>query len=225
MTKFLELFAPLLEKLTWSKIAMLACLIVIGLAGTALWENRQAVYETAARPDKFSGDALATLSPQSVSAVNDFLKKHPEVHFMTVLSMDFQRNMRRPVSRHFNNTKVKSIVSGYEASGTDGSTPIFLTDAVANNNQMVSLINGEFSCSKFEDGQLARLMPDLKPFVKLSCRVPIPPSWSTGTMGYIVVHLDNGPQQLEVLKLDLMALSMYIYSSDVVKSKSVRMLP
>ena len=227
MTKFLELIAPLLDKLSWSKVAMVLVLVIIGIGGTALWENRQTIYEAAPRPDRFAGRNMTVLSDTSKEAVSQFLKKHSEVQFMTVLNMDFQKNLRTPIYRAFANPKIEAIVRGYEVEGRTGVTPIFLTDAVANNNQMVSLINGEFSCSPFADGQLARIMPDLKPMITLSCRVPIPPSWSTGTMGYIVVHLSQPTDRgtLEYLKLELMALSMFIFSSDVGGDKTVRMMP
>jgi hypothetical protein len=93
---------------------------------------------------------------------------------------------------------------------------------------MISLLGGEFSCTPYDVGSLAAMMPATKGKVDLSCRAPIPPNtFGNGPVGYIVAHTNRKLSQveLETLKLELLTLSMFIYGEEVRGAKDVRMLP
>lgn len=227
MTKFLELLTPLIEKLTWAKVAMLACVVAIGLIGTVLWENREIVYSSVP-PRVSASPGLTTISEHSKGAIAAFMKQHEEVAMATVLSLDLVRNVRTPVYRAFNNPNVRRVVSGEITTGNDGTLPIFIRDAVESNNQMISLIQGEYSCSPVSQGGIVKVYPSLKNTIKLSCRVPIPPAFGGGgAKGYIAVHLDRDLEtfELERLKIDVMTLAMFIFNTEITGEKNTRMIP
>lgn len=226
MTKFLELIAPLLDKLSWSKVGMLAVITALALGSGLAWENREIIIQKPA-PTFVPAPALKRVSPESARMISQFMKKHSEVALFTVLSFDLSLNVRKPIFRDFNSNVVKAYIDQDASQGIDGSLPIFIRDNVKSNNQMISLIQGEYSCSPVGDGGIVKVYPGLKDVIKVSCRVPIPPAWSGGAKGYIAIHIDReiDQTQMEILKLDLMTLAMYIYNTDVEGEKAVKVMP
>lgn len=220
-------FVKMATTLTWKKVALLAASGLLYVALTTLYDNRQVVYESFIRGERLVPSYLSDLSPASKTAVEKFMSTNPAVAFLSIVRFDTPRNMRIPIHRAFNDREVERLVTNYEKDGITGQMAIFQKDNVAHNNQMISIINGEYSCTPFDSGSLAALMPSLKGTIKTSCRAPIPPGWAQGAAGYIVIHLKSEVPavQLENIKLSALALSLYIFNTDVKGARQVKLLP
>lgn len=137
-----------------------------------------------------------------------FMRKYQtSAAYLTILKLDHTRNTRTPIYRAFNRKDVKEAVTT-RLNGGDGALPMFIKDDNSNNNQLITIMQGELTCDPFSAGGLSRVWPDLIKRFTISCRVPIPPVPGQ-VRGYIVVHLDETPRpyEMETIKRDLQDLA------------------
>jgi hypothetical protein len=183
-------------------IALVLISVVSGIVANTYWFADQ--HKPSA---KASFSALS--SPGEDAAAAFMYKWRTSAAYMTVLRFDYAKNSRVPIYRFFNDEEMRKIVLG-RLNGGDGALPIFITNDNSNNNQMITIIQGEMTCGPFVDGGLSRVWPDLAKTFTVSCRVPIPPGYG-GAIGYIVVHFKQ-PElrayEFEAMKIDLMGLAI-----------------
>lgn len=219
MDKILENVGKLLDKVTPGRVLLIGLLIAFAVLGWVGYQNSDKIGAKYLTPGFKGKTELVTLSAHSTSAIDKFMQKYPDtVSFLSVLKFDFSTNTRTPIYRAFNDGDVRLIVEQQLKGGQTGVAAIFVKYDEGNNNQMISLIQGEFSCAPVGEGGVVRVFPNALNKFKFSCSVPIPPAFGGGgARGYIAVHFTNIPSkyQLEQIKLDMMTLAMYIYSVDV----------
>ena len=139
-------------------------------------------------------------------------KYNGNASYMTILRLEHAKNTRVPIYRAYNDDDVRVVVTK-RLNGGDGALPMFIKDDVSNNNQMITIIQGEMVCDPFDAGGLSRVWPDLTTRFTRSCRVPIPPGFG-GVRGYIVVHFKGPPMrsyEWDAMKIDLMDLAVKIH--------------
>jgi hypothetical protein len=174
-----------------------------GIFANSIWFNKE---HTAVRQES----GFTKLSPAGEDSVANFMYKwRSSAVYLTVLRFEHAKNTRVPIYRFFNDDAVKKIITD-RLNGGDGALPMFIANDNSNNNQMISVIQGEMTCGPFEGGGLARVWPDLVKTFTISCRVPIPPGFG-GAIGYIVVHFKQ-PElrsyEFEAMKIDLAGLAI-----------------
>lgn len=143
-----------------------------------------------------------------------FMKKYPSAAYLTVLKFDFQKNTRTPIYRSFNRPEIKEYIMTH-LKGGDGSLPMFLHDDVTNNENMITILEGESVCEPFDKAGLSRVWPELSKKFTISCRVPVPPIPGVAR-GYIVVHFDKElrPFDQDTVKRDLIELAKKIQQAN-----------
>lgn len=210
MEKILSLLSPILEKLSLSRVLQFGLLIAFCLLGYVGYLYAPTMLQDSAQVAK--SKELKSLSPESKTAAENFMKKYKSsAVYMTVLRFEFTRNTRVPIHRIFNSPPIEKIITE-RLNGGDGALPIFVKGDNSNNEQMISIMQSEYRCDPFDGGGLARVWPDLVPRFTVSCRVPIPPAFNSGTRGYIVVHF-NKPMttyEMDAIRLDLLMLAKII---------------
>jgi hypothetical protein len=216
MDKVLQALSRFVTQLTWMRVLMLATVVTIGVGGYGGYAHIQ---RQQLQPQLLGGSNLAPvaidITDESRVIVAEFMRKYPQINYITLLKMDFGHNIRTPILRMFNDKELEAFVYK-KLDGGDGSLPIFLRDDAKNNNQMITIIQGGLVCDEFANGGLARVWPELIGKLKWSCRVTIPPAYSL-IRGYIVIHLAEVPRayEAETLQRDLAQLSQKLYDIDV----------
>lgn len=192
-------------------------LIIIGsistIVGVIVWENRQDFYNRVT--DVFvTGQLLdITLSNEAKYKISSLISRKSEfIVSASVATVNVQQNRKTYIHRAFTNKDVEEVVK--QSDLRDGiNAPVF-TNNEQTNKQILSLIRGEFSCSKvFPQGSDGRFGKYANTKVKYTCRVPIPPSYGS-LIGFIVFHLSREPDETELdeLRLESYTISMYIYN-------------
>lgn len=228
MDKILTALLPIWEKLTAGRVVLFGAMMTIILGSYIIFDQKEYIGQKFLTNQVIGTAKLTAVSPPSQRAIDLFMIKYQgQVGMLSVLSLDLGSNTRRSIYRAFNDRWIQQLVENEVRRGNDGSLPIFIRDNIGSNNQMISLIQGEFSCSPGKEGGLAKAYPVLEGRIVMSCRVPIPPAFGGGgARGYIAAHFITkmNSEALETLKLELMTLAMYIFNTDVVGERSVKML-
>lgn len=211
MEKILLLISSIFEKISIKKVLTFGLFIIFLLSGwigylyapTAINESAMLI----------GSKELKELTKESKQSADAFMKKHKSsALYMTVLRFEFSKNTRMPIYRNFNNADIEKLIMD-RLNGGDGALPIFVKGDHSNNDQMISIMQSEYRCDPFSGGGLARVWPDLVPRFTISCRVPIPPAFNSGTRGYIVVHFNKELTQYEMdaIRIDLLLLAKTIH--------------
>jgi hypothetical protein len=212
MDKIFTAFASVLTKLTLKRVLLFGLLVLVSIAGYVAYTG---VDKIAARllPSVVGPLPFMSLSEESQLAAHAFMKKYNgTASYFTALRLDHPKNTRVPIFRIFNDDDVRVIVM-QRLKGGDGALPMFIKDDISNNNQMITIVQGEMVCDPFDAGGLSRVWPDLTTKLTRSCRVPIPPGFG-GVRGYIVVHFKGPPMrpyEWDAMRIDLMNLAVKIH--------------
>lgn len=141
---------------------------------------------------------------------------------VVVLNTDIRNNRRIPIYWYSDDAQVaKSLDSLF--GGRYGGIPLFTSDE-KNNENIVSVINGEFQCASFEDGGNGALFPGLASRFPFVCRTSLPPYYGQFS-GYVTVALNRTPTQpeLDAVKAETLNISTEIYFRDILPTS--RQLP
>lgn len=211
MEAFLNTLKSLVEHATFNRALSIGLLVIFLLVGYIGYQQAPTIgnYFSGNRPTP----PFIHLPPESEVAISNFMKKHSEVGYLTVLTLQFEKNIRLPIYRAFNSDELSKFIYD-KLKGGDGALPIFIKEDTSNNSQMISIITGETICSPFGAGGLSRSIPESIPKFHTSCRTPLPPVFGDTIRGYIVVHIngkERTPYEIEVLKLDLAILSKLLH--------------
>lgn len=206
METFFRLAISLLDKLNLKRV------ILFGLLTTMALMAYYAYYYAPEIGDRYltniRAKELTVVKPGAQKSINSFMSKHHSTAiYLTVMKFNFLANMRAPIYHEFNNDDVKQDVFK-RLNGGDGAIPLFIKDDIENNDQVISIIQGETICNTFSAGGLGRVWPDMVKIFAMSCRVPVPPA-AGGVRGYVAVHMNKilSGYELESFKLDLRLLA------------------
>lgn len=214
MGNFIQDLGKLLTLLTLKRIGLLTLLVIISLSGFAGYHIITAYKATTEPQLQEIQPAAIEITRESSRVLDEFMVKYPSVAYVSVLKLNFARNIRTPVYHGFNDKQLEATIRE-RMNGGDGSVPIFLRDDRTNNNQMIKIIHGSLTCSPFSDGGIGRVWPDLSSRLAISCRVTIPPAYSLAR-GYVVIHLakELRPFEMESLEIDLYHLAQKLDEID-----------
>lgn len=184
--------------------------IVVSLV---LWENRQDFYNRVTNTIVTGPLLDIVLSSESKYKISSMVARRSDlIVSATVASVNVQQNRKMYLYRAFSDRDVELVVK--ESDARDGaSSPVF-TSNEQTNKQILSLIRGEFSCSKIipqgSDSKFGRYLGNK---IKYTCRVPIPPSYGS-LIGFVVFHLSREPNETELdeIRLESYTISMHIYN-------------
>lgn len=223
MEKTLRALSLALRHITPTRTILLIIASMATIVSVVLWENRQDFYTRVTNifvPD--SSPALVLTNDARGKIESLLSRKSNYVVSATVASVSVQLNKMTYIYRAFTNRDVEAVVR--LADQNDGhSSPVF-TNNEQTNRQVLSLIRGEFSCSKIvpqsSDSRFGKFIGHQ---VQFTCRVPIPPSYGN-LIGFVVFHLSREPteQELDELRLESYTISMHIYNDTFNKGVTKR---
>lgn len=216
--QWLGFLEDLTDKLTLRRIATV---FVGGLLATALltlYENRSAAFAAAyalatGEPEV---DANWELSDRTREQLTALTAQQPLVGFVSVVQVDLKRN-RRWV--RFRATHDEALAEALADAGTRASLPqpVFDMDP-KNTQQMVAVLQNEFSCARWGDTVYARFAPGLGARVPVVCRLAVPPFYGRFA-GYLTLGLTAPATkaELDTLRLEAARLAVEIYLRDVAR--------
>lgn len=221
MIDFKTKVVDLVKTLTWTRLALYTVTALLAVSLYTVWENRQNLLTRVSTSLNSTVDDFILEAPTKVGVgiVTDFMKQHPAVQMITIVDANPIDNTRVIVHRSFNDQKVKAYIEArtgeYPRAG-DG--PLFTADA-DNNKIVLSILNGEFSCSPVREYSIfARAFPELAGKTTYQCRVPLPPSFGKAT-GWFSLLLKEplSAEEYDHIKIDSLLMSLNYYNLEVLK--------
>ena len=220
--KALPLLGKFVEWATPKRVLLLALMAWAVITGITVFEQRGVIVNTitadrqstAAAPEEFR----AVLTPEIKDKISQLVTRAPNINMIGVLTTNLRVNQRDMIYFYSDDPFVTAAWNSFLAAR--GSTqPVFNTDE-KNNLQMVSVINGEFACHKFEDTVNAALIPKLGQKMQYVCRVSLPPYYGEFS-GYIMLGLTAPPTDAEKaeLRMDAVRLATDIYFKAITKKR------
>jgi hypothetical protein len=215
------------KHLTWSRLALYVVTATFAISAYTVWENRQNLFNRAGTSLNNTVDDFALDAPSKVGVgiVADFMARHPEVAMISVVDANPIANQRIVVYRAFNDRRVQANVEQRLAHNSSvGDGPLFTADH-DNNKQVLSILNGEFTCSEVRpDSQLATSYPELLPMTPYSCRIPLPPSFgkATGWFSLLMAKPPATGEYYDRLKFESLMMSLNYYNLEVLKQGQLR---
>jgi hypothetical protein len=217
---------PILDRfVTWAsptRIIMLTCVALVLIGSLTVFEKRDAIVKGLTDHDgvevSISQEPKLELPSETQEQIIKLVKRSPDISFIAVVSANLRVNQRDTVFYYSDEHTIDLAMRNLLASS--GSTyPIFTTNDKSN-VQMVSVINGEFSCQKFGDTIFATRLPAAANDMPHICQVSMPPYYGEFS-GYILFGLKKVPDKMGMddLRLEAIKLSTDIYAKTMPKNR------
>lgn len=214
--RLLSLATKIIKVISLRNVVLWTSAALVGLVGYTTFETRAAIInyivngpeaEVPASP----GFALGETSRQRVKQLVD---SDDLVSGAVVLNTDLRNNRRLPIFWYSSDIGLNKQFENLFG-GRFGGIPLFTSDD-KNNNTVVSMINGEFSCGTYAEVGGGSLFPGLANRIPYLCRASIPPYYGQFS-GYIALTLTRQPmaEELDRLKSETMNISTDIFFRDV----------
>ena len=202
-----------------AKLATLLFMLIAIAAGSKYaWDHRKPLF-THFTGQKIVVDAsrIPIPSPATKTQLTQFADSSPMIMGVNVIRVDFQQNTRATTFRYFKEPAVEEAWLAYLAT-IKAPTPLF-GDEEGNNQRLVALINGQFSCVRTLDTTAGRVIPTINQHSLATCMAPIPPGYGD-FVGFINIFLRSQPTGAEIQELNGLTnqIAKDFYERDIVKS-------
>lgn len=212
----ISLAAKVLSVISLKKVAVWTFAAIVVLIGFTVFQNRIKIY--AAITSVPVVETPSTVSPYYVSQTSqDRLKLLVDaddlISSIIVLNADLRNNRRIPIYWYSDDPYAQKTLDTLFVSKFG--IPLFTAEE-KNNSNMVGIINGEFACNLYAEGN-SGLFPGLGQRMPTICRASLPPYYGQFS-GFLTISLNRVPTTDEViaLKSTMLAVATEIYFRDVV---------
>lgn len=217
LTKHAEAAEKAIIWLNFKRAILMVLVSVLGVSTFTIWEQRSSIVERLAEPQLENAakprEVKFKVSPDIQDKIKGLVDRNPLIVGISVISADIRINQK---TRVFNYADNPILLSAWEKHALERGViqPIFTKDEV-NNIQMVSVINGEFSCSKSSD--VSPVLIKISPAV---CRISLPPYYGEFA-GYIAFALGNvpSPEEANEIRIDAVRLSTEIFFKNIARTR------
>lgn len=215
--EWFQFIQDLTDRLTIKRILSVLMAGVLITFITLLYENRDAVFVKAY--GLFTEEKIPsnwTVGEESKKALVELVFRNEGVNMALVTEIDLQRNRRLPRFWYVE-PKLEPRVTARVA--TLLPQPVFDNDQ-KNTQQLISVLNNEFSCSNTSDTVFGKLFPFIIKDMPVICRIAIPPFYGR-FVGILTVGLAKPltKSELDSIRLEVSRLSVEIYLRDILKKE------
>lgn len=210
--------------ITWlnlKRVMLLTVAALVGLTLLTMYEQRDKITDAVETRDvEINGRPVKTnvivVSPEMQTKIKKLVDDSPLITAISVLNTDLRLNQRTVIYQYADTPVISEAWERFYRE--HGYIQQIFTTSDKNNTQMVSVINGEFSCVKYEDTLNAALLPENKIAEPVICRISLPPYYGEFS-GYLVIALAKVPTPIEQNEVMIQAksLSNEIFLKNVVK--------
>lgn len=201
LTKHLATAAKIIAWLNLKKVFLLGTIAFGAIALYTAYEQRARIISVVTHQEK----AKFAVSTEMQDRIKVLVMNSALIMTVTVLSADLKVNERDIVYR-FSDSAVLNELWEKQFREHGSAQPIFTKDS-ENNSQMVSVVNGEFSCHPFSKTVNQQLVPDAGKLTAMICRISLPPYYGEFS-GYLTFSLARVPSDLELYTIQLEAKKM-----------------
>lgn len=199
LLKHLSVAAKIIAWLSLKKVFLLGLTALGGIVMYTAYEQRSQVIEVFAKNGPKTNFTVSTVLQDRIKAT---VMTNPLITTVTVLAADLKLNERDIVYR-FSDSAVANELWEKQFKERGTRQPIFTKDP-ENNAQMVSVVNGEFTCHSFAKTLNQNLVPEAAKITPVICRVSLPPYYGDFA-GYLTLSLSRVPTEVEEDELQLEA--------------------
>ncbi len=217
--KLIPLFGKLVQTITLNKLIIWALTAAVLIVGYTFIEKRAYISQIFFKDNNaqlFSPSSF-TLSELTKSNIRTLVSSENEINGVIVLSANIRNNLRVPIFWHSDSENIqRNLDELYK--GKNSRIPLFSSDQ-KNNEEIVSVINGEFTCTAFDDAVNAAIFPKFKESFPFICRTSLPPYYGQFS-GYIAFALRDLPDStaLDRIKSESITIATEIYFRDILST-------
>lgn len=203
----------MIDALTWKRAGLLLLLGIITILLLMLFENRTTIFNRVISPVPVEQiTAPWQVSEHSKRELTN-LTRLPIVGGVLLTEVDLKKNRRIIKFWHVTDSSFRQEVVQIIA----GMLPqAFFDSDHRNNEQMLSVLNNQLSCSPIEETVFARFFSNAMERYPVVCRLAVPP-FSGHFAGLITIFLikQPTPAEIDALKIEITRVSVEMYLRDI----------
>ena len=211
-----SLLAKVIKVISLKNVAIWTFAALVVLIGYTIFENRAALVSYIVSGPEMATPAISgfKVSTASQGRIKQMVDSEDLINSIVVLNADIRNNRRVPLFWYSDDSAIQKNLDGFYT-GRFGGIPLF-TSEEKNNENVVGVINGEFACSQYADGNAA-VFPGLAARLPFICRASLPPYYGQFS-GFVTITLNRIPSadELIALKAETLSISTEIYFRDVI---------
>lgn len=208
-----SLLGKIIRVISLKNVIIWVLTAIVLVVGVTLLENRHTIYKRMTD----GGDVIQTGSVLRVSETSQnhakaVVENTEVVSAVVVWNADIRNNKRTPVFWFSSDMSLMKQLDAFYTARPH--FPLFGND-LANNENVISIINGDFACTPYARGN-ASSFPGLAVRTPWVCRASLPPYYGQFS-GYVTLSLSREPTADEVtaLKGDTNGIATEIYFRDI----------
>ena len=213
--KYLKIVNKIIKIITFKKVIILAISGIIGVLSFTIFENSKTIYNVVSG-DQFKSGSVETFNISEISKTNlrKFVDEIDVVSSIIILNVDIRHNQRIPVFWYSTEPNIQRALNTNYADKIVR-MPVFSSSENAN-SEIVSILNGEFTCNRNNDVINMITSSDIKNKFLYLCSISIPPYYGQFS-GYIIVTLNSLPEKptLDTIKFEMINMTLDIYLRDI----------
>lgn len=224
LEKFLPFIGKIVKTITLNKVIVWGVTASILVVGYTIFEQRKVLYnfifEDAPAVVALKSTSF-TVSEQTKTAVKTLVVGEDNIAAIIILSADIRNNYRNTIFWFSDDSSIQRSLDALYLN-RNAKIPLFSSDQ-KNNEEIVSVINGEFTCTKYDDAANKSIFPGLKDKFPFICRTSLPPYYGQFS-GYIAFVLHSLPDTtaLDKIKSEAISLATEIYFRDILTTGNAR---
>ena len=210
------LAAKVIRVISLKNVAVWTFAVLVAIVGYTIFENRAKLVQYVVNGPAVDAPAITgfVVSSASQGRVKQLVDSDDLVNAVVIMNADIRNNRRVPLYWYSDDLSIQKILDTY-FTGRYGGIPLF-TSEEKNNENVVGVINGEFACSAYAEGNAA-VFPGLSSRMPYVCRASLPPYYGQFS-GFVSIALTRvpTPDELIALKAEALGISTEIYFRDVI---------
>ena len=219
LDKLFTLAVKIIRIISLENVAIWSFASLVGIVGYTAYENRVALTDrflNSANTDVPGTETVAAwkISPTSAAKLKQLVDSNDIIAATIIVNADIRSNRRLPIHWYSAQPTIQKTLDSL-FTGRYGGIPLFTSDE-KNNENIVSVINGEFACSTFLESGNTAVFPGMASQFPFICRTSLPPYYGQFS-GYITITLSRVPSssELDKIKADTLNISTEIFFRDI----------
>ena len=225
VSTLIEFIAKVIRHISLRKVAIWCCAAFMLIVLFTAYENRNRITSLINNKPQTINNVgmtfLITIDTELI--VKQMVMADEAIVGISVMSADLRLNEANTLYSFADDEELE-IVNANAKRWYSTRVPLF-TNIDENNDDIIRLINGQFSCSRFSTTLLSKIHTNLNTRVKMVCRSSIP-SYYGYFSGYVTVYLGQyvSQEKIDQLRVATDKLATDIYFRDVISSQHIETL-
>jgi hypothetical protein len=211
-----SLAAKVIRIISLKNVAIWTLTALVLLVGYTIFENRATLVSYVVNGRTIDAPTITgfAVSSASQARIKQLVDTDDLINSIVILNADIRNNRRVPIFWYSDDASIQKTLDTFYT-GRYGGIPLF-TSEEKNNENVVGVINGEFACSAYVDGNTV-VFPGLATRMPYVCRASLPPYYGQFS-GFVSITLNRipTPDELIALKAEALSISTEIYFRDVI---------